>query len=642
MAKLIVGVNDLLSTFPDIAKEWNYEKNGELLPSGITAGSSRKVWWKCSICGYEWSAVVYSRKNGSGCPICKRESQALSFRKKRIERTGSLVSTHPQLCQEWNYKKNYGKKPDDFSYGSNQKVWWICSYGHEWEASINSRVRGTNCPTCNAGMRMSLPEKAIVYYLRMHSIELVENARIFTNSLRDVDIFIPSANMAIEYDGERWHQNEDKDLDKTKLCKDNGIKLVRIREPGIGLLNDGYSIEHITETPKNDLSYVNESIEWLLQLLGQASVDINANRDMPQIKAMIKKTYEEESFGKQYPDLISDWDSVRNGKLSPNDVSKSSGVRVWWKCKLGHSWQDTIAHRIAGRGCPFCSGRRTLPGFNDLQTKYPQIADEWDYTNNKGLLPSNISYRNGRKVWWICPKGHSYTATVAHRTEDNTGCPFCANQKVLIGYNDLLSTNPTIANEWNYEKNKGMLPTDFVANSNKKVWWKCKICGNEWRAIISSRTIANAGCPICSRKKAGDQRRITATKSRGSILENHPELAQEWHPIKNGTYSPCDFSPGSNFSVWWKCKICGYEWKSKISNRTILQRGCPKCAINARARRKNKAVRCVDIDKTFDSVNSAAIFSEVSASKISACCRGKQKTAGGYHWEYIIIDETQA
>ena len=635
MAKLIVGSNDLLTTCPDLAKEWNYERNGALLPSDITAGSSKKVWWKCSVCGNEWSATVYSRKNGTGCPSCGKVKQAISFRKKRIEKNGSLVTTHPRLCQEWNYKRNDGMTPDDFSFGSNQKVWWICNQGHEWEATISSRVKGARCPKCNAGMRTSLPEKAIVFYLKKYGFELIENARIFENNYRDVDVFLPVENTAIEYDGEYWHQSGKKDIDKTKLCKKNDITLIRIREPKIGFLNDGYSIEHLTEVPKNDLRYINESIEWLLQLLGQESFDIDSNRDMPQIKAMIKKTYEEESFGKMYPDIAIEWDDDKNQGLSPNDVSKSSGIRVWWNCKYGHSWQDTIAHRISGRSCPYCSGRRTLSGFNDLQTKYPEISNEWDYQKNKGLRPDSISCRNGRKVWWICPKGHSYSATVAHRTEDNTGCPFCANQKVLIAYNDLFSKNSQVASEWNYEKNKGLLPTDVVVNSNKKVWWKCKSCGNEWQASISSRTISNHGCPVCSSRRAADQHRITSANRHGSLLDNYPELVEEWDYEKNGENTPSDFSSGSNYKVWWKCKNCGNKWESKISNRTILKRGCPSCAVKDRAKSKSKAVRCLDTNDCFESVNSAALFAKVSASKISACCSGKQKTAGGYRWEYI-------
>lgn len=66
----VAGVNDLASTHPEIAAEWNHERNGELKPTGVVAGSSKRVWWRCSK-GHEWQAIIYRRKAGGGnCPVC--------------------------------------------------------------------------------------------------------------------------------------------------------------------------------------------------------------------------------------------------------------------------------------------------------------------------------------------------------------------------------------------------------------------------------------------------------------------------------------------------------------------------------------------------------------------------------------------
>lgn len=69
MAKLIVGLNDLATVNLDLAAEWHPTKNGSLLPSQVTAGSSKKVWW-LGKCGHEWEAGVSSRNKGIGCPYC--------------------------------------------------------------------------------------------------------------------------------------------------------------------------------------------------------------------------------------------------------------------------------------------------------------------------------------------------------------------------------------------------------------------------------------------------------------------------------------------------------------------------------------------------------------------------------------------
>ena len=67
--KLVKGVNDLETLNPTLAEEWNYEKNGTLTPDQVTAGSNKKVWWKCKF-GHEWEAIVGSRSKGHGCPFC--------------------------------------------------------------------------------------------------------------------------------------------------------------------------------------------------------------------------------------------------------------------------------------------------------------------------------------------------------------------------------------------------------------------------------------------------------------------------------------------------------------------------------------------------------------------------------------------
>ena len=58
-------------THPNIAKEWHPTLNGDLKPTDITHGSNKKVWWKCSVCGHEWQAIVVHRVDGRGCKKCK-------------------------------------------------------------------------------------------------------------------------------------------------------------------------------------------------------------------------------------------------------------------------------------------------------------------------------------------------------------------------------------------------------------------------------------------------------------------------------------------------------------------------------------------------------------------------------------------
>lgn len=61
--------------------------------------------------------------------------------------------------------------------------------------------------------------------------------------------------------------------------------------------------------------------------------------------------------------------------------------KVWWTCENGHSWQTTVHVRSEGSGCPYCTGRKVLPGFNDLGTLYPDVAAQWDREKNGSLSP---------------------------------------------------------------------------------------------------------------------------------------------------------------------------------------------------------------------------------------------------------------
>lgn len=49
----------------------------------------------------------------------------------------------------------------------------------------------------------------------------------------------------------------------------------------------------------------------------------------------------------------------------------------------------------------------------------------------------------------------------------------------------------------------------------------------------------------------------------------------------------------------------------------------------------SKKVRCIELDRVFDSILSAAEFIGKDHKGISSCLHGKQKTSGGYHWEFV-------
>ena len=101
--------------------------------------------------------------------------------------------------------------------------------------------------------------------------------------------------------------------------------------------------------------------------------------------------------------------------------------KVWWLCPKGHSYQMTVNARVSqGQGCIYCAGKK-FDETNSLASKLPELLSEWDYNKNIDIDPNKIGPRSNKKVWWTCPKGHSYEARIANRFMGST-CPYCAGK----------------------------------------------------------------------------------------------------------------------------------------------------------------------------------------------------------------------
>ncbi len=212
--------------------------------------------------------------------------------------------------------------------------------------------------------------------------------------------------------------------------------------------------------------------------------------------------------------LLDEWDYERNS-CTPNELSYGANQKVWWKCKYKHSWEAKVANRtILQRGCPYCSGRKTLSGFNDFKTwclknNREDLLLEWDYDKNSVAIDS-ISPQNSKKVWWKCALGHEWDATIGSRTNTlrPAGCPYCSKppKRILIGFNDLESWcianhREELLQEWDSEKNT-ITPKDVTFGSGKVIWWKCNK-SHKWKTAINNRTCGSKTlCPICTRTQS--------------------------------------------------------------------------------------------------------------------------------------------
>ena len=116
-----------------------------------------------------------------------------------------------------------------------------------------------------------------------------------------------------------------------------------------------------------------------------------------------------------------------------------------------------------------------------LSIENPELAKEWHPTKNGKLTPNDVTPGSGRKVWWICNKGHEWMALIGDRSNGNN-CPYCSGHRVCKD-NCLATLNPKLSQEWHPTKNGKLTPNDVMAGSIKKVWWICNK-GHEWEAKI--------------------------------------------------------------------------------------------------------------------------------------------------------------
>ena len=492
--------------------------------------------------------------------------------KKVIYGYNDLLTQSPGLAAEWHPTKNGELTPDAVSVHSNKKVWWLGKCGHEWEASIHSRYGlGRGCPHCSRNRTLSE-----------------------TNNLK-------AANESLAAE---WHPTKNGDLTPDKVTPKSGKKVWWLGKCGHEWQASVYNMSRGHGCPYcagkqvlkgfNDLATENPQLasEWHPTKNGDLTPEMvtahngkivwwqcskghewktaiyirNSGNDCPYCaKEKARKTREKGSLAVEAPELAAEWHPTKNGELTPDKVTVSSAKRVWWLGKCGHEWQTVVSCRYKGSKCPYCAGNRILKGFNDLATKYPELAAEWHPTKNGELTPDMVMPGIRRKVWWQCSKGHAWQASLYNRT-NHAGCPYCFGRYAIKGENDLATIKPELAAEWHPTKNGDLTPDMFRVNSSKKVWWKCSN-GHEWQAMITSR-YNGSGCPRCAGHRV--------FKGINDLATTHPTLAKEWHPTKNGNLTPDKLSVKSNKSVWWKCPE-GHEFRMTIYNRG-KRPDCPYCS----------------------------------------------------------------
>lgn len=212
---------------PELLKEWDWERNSQKEPEDFAPRSQSKVWWKCAK-GHSWRASIgnRTRKNTANlCPVCLNRI---------LCKDNSLANVRPDIATDWHPFKNAPLTPNDVVAGGYRKVWWICKHGHEWQATIGSRVNnGTGCSKCS--LQTSRIEIAVYTELDALFDDVAWREKI---SGYECDIYLRDCNIGVEIDGVYWHSRHPKrELAKSAAFEAKGIQLFRLREDGLPLLS---------------------------------------------------------------------------------------------------------------------------------------------------------------------------------------------------------------------------------------------------------------------------------------------------------------------------------------------------------------------------------------------------------------------
>lgn len=511
---------------PDLAAQWDHERNGDLHPSQVLVGTGRKVWWRCSVADdHRWQAVVVSRTaNGFGCPFCSGN---------RPSSTNSLAACYPQIAAELDQVRS-GVAPEELTSGSGRKVWWRCTAGHSWMAPVNARTRRKracpNCPRASSAARKPSrkpPRKpSREDSLGSHHPALVEQV-------------VPERNGGLTaYD---LHVGSNRRI--TWSCP--------------------VAADHVWDTTVR--SRVHNGHVRACPACSGRQVSVTNRLDL------------------QRPDLATQLDPDRNRGLQASDLSIGSRRKVTWSCPIApdHLWTMVVAVRVkSGTGCPACAGHQ-LSVTNSLATREPELAAQLAVELNDGIDATMVTAGSTRKLWWRCPVAddHVWRTTVNSRAVKGTGCPACRGLAVSVT-NRLDVLRPDVAAQLD-EVRSSITAAELVVASSRRVWWRCLVADDHvWRTTVNSRTVQGTGCPACT----GKQLSVTNRLDRA-----YPEIAIEFDPDLNDGRRPDQVLSGSNSYAWWRCRHDRtHIWRARIAHRTRSSSGCPRCCLRQTSRQETE------------------------------------------------------
>ena len=316
----------------------------------------------------------------------------------------SLAETHPELAAQAD-----GWDPTTVAPFSDKKLSWKCSKDHCWVARVADRSQGTGCPYC-AGQKV---------LIGFNDLLTVEPQIALEADGWDPRTVTRSTSRKLSWRCPQGHQY---DAAVSSRSAGTGCPICAGKQVQVGF-NDLQTTDPEVASqafgwdPKTVTRASGKKRQWKCPQ-GHITTTLIASKTLEKSGCAICSGHETLSgfndLQTTHPDLAAQafgWD--------PTTATRGSHSMRTWKCERRHEWNATVKDRVAGYGCPYCTNKKVLVGFNDLATLKPDLAAQafgWD--------PTTVTTNSGFRKKWQCDQGHVWTALVNSRAI--SGCPTCA------------------------------------------------------------------------------------------------------------------------------------------------------------------------------------------------------------------------
>lgn len=320
-------------------------KNFSVELIGEYINGNTNTLFKCRLCDYEWFARPNHELAGHGCPVCGG-----SKKKTKEQFVDELAKINPYVVVLGEYV--------------NAKTHIKCKClvcSNEWNTTTPDKLlQGNGCPNCDKRNKTSFSEQAIFFYMKKVFSDAISRCTNI-DGISELDIYIPSKKIGIEYDG-FWHKADSKqnfDMEKYRLCKEKGVILYRIRENKFSADDSLYADYVIYRSNPQKIESLENCIYKLCKLLA-LNIDIDLKRDAFAIRKQYYTKIQDKSIAALFPKIANEWDYELNVGITPEMVFAGSNDLYNWVCAQGHKWKAAPCDRtIAGKGCKVCAHKST-------------------------------------------------------------------------------------------------------------------------------------------------------------------------------------------------------------------------------------------------------------------------------------------